>query len=519
MAAGPVVGDDFAALQLRLKEVWRAIEARTPLVHTSVVVPSLSFDPGELAKIQGIEFYEERLLFTLIRLRDPRAHVIYVTSAPIHPEIVEYYLRLLPGVSAQDARSRLRLLSTFDRSARPLTEKILERPRLLARLRELIGDTSTAYLTCFNSSRLERDLALALGIPLNGVDPELVWLGTKSGSRDVFVAAGVECPRGVAGIHTRDDVVRALLALRVSKPIGHAVLKLDESFAGAGNAIFTYPPALPESAAERSAAIESALADLQPTSSFSTAAFLEKLSDMGGIVEEMIEGDGVRSPSVQMRVDPDGRLRLLSTHDQVLGGPIGQTYLGCHFPADEQYRHLTVDAALRIGQVLRDRGVVGRFGVDFVALREDRGWGCFAIEINLRMGGTTFPFLALQFLTGGELDEGTRMFRTARGTAKYYFATDNLRSESYRGLSPDDFMQIVARHDLLFDPWSACGPVFHMIGALSEYGRVGVTCIGDSRQQAERIYDRVVRSLDAEGASVGAGPAVLHPLDMALPME
>ena len=511
---------DFVTLQRRLRDVWSVVEGRAPVVHTSVVVPSLSFDPDELAKIQGIEFYEERLLFTLIRLRDPRARVVYVTSAPIHPEIVDYYLRLLPGVSARDARDRLELLSTYDRSARPLTQKILERPRLLARLHECIGDTSTAYLTCFNASMLERQLALALGIPLNGVDPELLWLGTKSGSREVFAEAGVECPRGTGGVRTRDEVVDALSALVEPAPIRRAVLKLDESFAGAGNAIFTYPESLSDSRAERRAAIERALGEICPASALPPVAFLEKLGTMGGIVEEMIEGEDVRSPSVQMRVDPDGRLQLLSTHDQVLGGPIGQTYLGCRFPADEEYRAQITDEALRIGRVLRDRGVVSRFGIDFLASRETPGWRSCAVEINLRMGGTTFPYLALQFLTAGKLQEETGLFRTSKGTAKYYFATDNLRSEAYRGFSPDDFMEIVARHGLIFDPWSSTGPVFHMIGALSEYGRVGVTCIGDTREETERIYERVVQALDAEGeTAVEAAPVITHPLDMALPME
>lgn len=80
-------------------------------------------------------------------------------------------------------------------------------------------------------------------------------------------------------------------------------------------------------------------------------------------------------------------------------------------------------------------------------------------------------------------------------------------------------MKIVARRHLLFDPWTASGPVFHMIGALSEYGRVGVTCIGDSRHEAERIYERVVEALDAEGGEAGVGPGIVHPLDLALPME
>ncbi len=97
-----------------------------------------------------------------------------MTSQPVHPMILDYYFQLLAGIPASHARSRLTLLCAYDASPRSLTEKILERPRLIERIREGIQDRSRAYLTVFNSTPLERRLAVLLGIPLNGVDPDLV---------------------------------------------------------------------------------------------------------------------------------------------------------------------------------------------------------------------------------------------------------------------------------------------------------------------------------------------------------
>jgi hypothetical protein len=31
-------------------------------------------------------------------------------------------------------------------------------------------------------------------------------------------------------------------------------------------------------------------------------------------------------------VTPTGEVEIVSTHDQLLGGPSGQSYLGCRFP-------------------------------------------------------------------------------------------------------------------------------------------------------------------------------------------
>ena len=294
-----------------------------------------------------------------------------------------------------------------------------------------------------------------------------------------------------------------------------AVVKLNESFAGAGNALFRFPN--PTSPPDKRT-IDAALEELEQTSATETAdSFFAKLEEMGGIVEEFIEAESIRSPSVQIRIGPNGNVELLSTHDQILGGPTGQTYLGCRFPAAKVYRQQIGALALEVGKVLRDRGVVSRFGVDFLAFRDASGdWRFPAIEINLRMGGTTGPFLALQFLTAGALDPETGIFRSARGVDKFYVATDNLNSPVYRGLLPDDFMDIIAANGVGFDSATETGAVFHMIGALSQYGKIGFTAIGDSLKEADDTYRRVVEVLDRAGGlgqETGGSP---HPFDTAI---
>ena len=87
--------------------------------------------------------YEERFLFLLMLLRQPRLRMIYVTSLPIAPEIIEYYLALLPGVIPSHARARLSLVAVNDPSPRSLSEKLLDRPRLLRRIAALIPNRDT----------------------------------------------------------------------------------------------------------------------------------------------------------------------------------------------------------------------------------------------------------------------------------------------------------------------------------------------------------------------------------------
>ncbi len=453
--------EEFRKLQPRLTELWNALSAEEDQPYTSVVVPSLTLDQRELEKLEGAAYYEERLLFLLIRLRNPQARVVYVTSRPVHPLILEYYFELLAGIPASHARSRLTLLCAYDASPRSLTEKILERPRLIQRIRYGIGDPSRAFLSVFNSTPLERRLAVLLGIPLNGLDPELRRLGSKSGSRWIFREAGVALPEGFEDLRSEDDLVEALVALRARKPeIGKAVVKLDEGFSGEGNAVFRFP-----SGNDRSA-FEDAMRSLEfSVPSETPEAFLEKIRSMGGIVEEFVEGGESRSPSCQIRIDPHGKVILVSTHDQLLGGPTSQVYLGCRFPAHESYRRAIQDAGRRIGEVLASRGVVSRLAVDFLVRRSPGAeqWDVFALEINLRIGGTTHPFLALEFLTGGRLDPEGGEFRSPRGCAKVYRSSDNVQSEAYRGLSPEDVLDITTVNHLHYSQGTETGVLFHMV--------------------------------------------------------
>lgn len=492
----PDANGEFSRLQERLRSIWTSVGQDDSFSHTSVIVPSLSVDQEELSKVQGASFYEERLLFALIRLRNPNARLIYVTSQPVHPDVVDYYLQLLVGVPAAHAKRRLQMLCLYDGSPRALTEKVLERPRVLHRLREWIAEHEPAYLTCYNTTMLERRLALELGIPLNGVDPMLLPLGTKSGSRQTFAAAGVPYPAGFEDLHSEDDIVDALCRLAAQRPdIRRAVVKINEGFSGEGNGVFTYPADMTDPAAVRRN-----LDKLEwPSQQENIRNFLRKYEQMGGVVEEMIEAEEVRSPSVQLRIQPNGKPVLVSSHEQVLGGKTGQVYLGCRFPALGEYRSLIQDHALRIGEVLSGQGVIGRFGIDFLLTRSGgEPWQPYALEINLRMGGTTPPFHALEFLTSGALNAETGIFCAPTGQEKFYSATDNLKSPDYRGLLPEDLFDIVIRNKIQYQPDSGTGVLFYMIGALSQYGKLGMTCIGNSPEQADDLFRRTLELLDRE---------------------
>ncbi len=487
-------------------ELWQSVDIFDQDDYDILVIPSFSVDQQVGDKVVGFLHYEERLLFSLIRLRNPLTRVIYITALPLCPIVIDYYLQLLPGIPFSHARDRLLLISTYDGSLKPLTQKILERPRLVAKIRRALRPNKS-YMVCYNSTDLEQQLSLKLDIPLLAASPEVLTWGSKNGSRQIFAEAGIPHPDGSYTVTNVADLVQELFGLWQRQPdLKRIVIKLNEGFSGEGNALLDLRP-IQDYAPDRGDrpktinVLTKHLASMKFQGAKETwDTFSARIPELGAIVEAFVEGEIKRSPSVQGYIRPSGEVEIVSTHDQILGGVHGQVYEGCYFPADADYRCQLQELGLRVGEALAAKGAIERYGVDFVTVQhpETKKWDIQAIEINLRKGGTTHPFMTLRLLTNGTFDYDTGKFLSQQNQEKYYIATDNLQKEQYRGLLPDDLMDIIAQKRLHFDSSSRTGTVFHLMGALSEYGKLGLTSIGNSLEEAQEIYDRVEAVLDRE---------------------
>ena len=472
----------FRELQNQLQPDWGFQHVGDGPDVDLLVVPSLSMDRHLIELVTGAHHYEERQLFALMRLRDPGVRAIYVTSKLLPELVVDAVLELLPGVPTSHARRRLHLFDADDASARPLTEKLLERPALLARIKELLRP-GRSYISCFVVTELEKRLSELLQVPLLGTDPALGWWGSKAGSRELFARCGVPHPAGSALVHDLDALAEVTAELWEGQPqLRRCVVKLNEGLSGEGNAPLALEP-------------------LQ----LSELDWRTLLAQQGALVEAWLEGgDALTSPSVQGTIHPGGTVEVLSTHEQILGGPSGQTYLGCCFPAEDPYRLELMRHGRAVGEALAAEGALERYAVDFIARRLDGRWDLQAIEVNLRQGGTTHPYMALRAITWGALDQNSGTFLSPTGQALHYRATDNLTDPRLRGLLPADLIDIVAEADLHYDPARLRGSVFHLLGCLSEFGKLGMTCIGRSAEEAAAVYDATAERLIQRAGSLQA---------------
>lgn len=468
---------------------------------TVVVVPSLTLHPDELRKIAGATHFEQRMLYQLQELCQPDARLVYVTSQQIDPVTVDYAIGLVSYLPKPDARRRLTLLDCADSSSDPLTAKILLRPDLVEAIKASIADIDNAYLVTFTSTPLERDLALRLGIPMFCCDPALASLGSKSASRQLLREARVPVPEGFEDLRDEDDIVDALARLKSANPnLDKAVVKLNDSFAGIGNALFSFADAPPTDD------VAPWIAGALPHRIEFTCrgddwdSFVKRFRSSGGVVESYVDALGKRSPSAQLEISPRGDVRMISTHDQVIGGSVGQTFVGCSFPARKAYRLRIQELAMRAGRLLASKGVIGQLSVDFLVDPGRPGWRVHALEVNLRLGGTTAPYMFLHGLVAGRYARESGDYLSPAGRPMHYVASDRIRREEFVSLTPRDVVEIAGREGLHYNEKTGIGTIFYSLGALTDYGKLGMVAIAESPENAARIYDLTIATLAAEGA-------------------
>ena len=474
--------DAFDQLQERLGPALDANRQGSGVDHVLIVLPSYSVSESILSHYgERIPSLEHRYLNALLiagRIHD--CEILSISTRSPNAAVVDYYVSLIQPEIRDSARARIRLIDVDDGTPRSVAAKLLDRPNVLQEIRQRIGERP-ALIEPWNVTEHEVALALALNVPINGTNPRLRELGFKSEGRRLIQRAGVPVPLGVEDVRSVDDVVRAVQEIRRERPdLRGVVIKHDDSGAGDGNVVIDLSPGT--GSPEPEVWLRAQVAGLPEW-------YLTDLGK-GGIVEERIAGDRFSSPSAQVDIRPGGVVTVLATHEQVLGGESGQVYLGCRFPADGAYAPELARHAAAIGHELARSGALGRFSVDFVASGgSGDAWRIYAIEVNLRKGGTTHPYAALRNIVPGRYDTESGRWIANDGATRVYSATDNLVDPAWKGLPPADVIDAVARASLQFDPAMQTGVVLHMLSGLAIDGRMGLTAIAETHEEAARLHE------------------------------
>lgn len=459
---------------------------------TYLVIPSVSIHHEEVQFIErAMVDYEHRLLWLLNRAERGR-RVVFVSSLPTSRVATGQLLACASACS--HGQVALETISLEDTSSLPLIDKLLARQDWLKVLKQRVtADDKNVVLVPFMATEREFQLADILGIPVVATPNELNYLGTKSGSRKVCRKAGLIVPDGFEDLQDEKQIVEAADELWFNKPSRRrVVVKVNEGISGYGNGILPLPQYDPTelSATRRHELLKEALTHLQfQTYRQEYEFFMSRIGEIGGIVEDFLEGEKKSSPSGQAFLWPDFYVELLSTHEQLLTGPDGMVYDGALFPATD--KHIIGKGTLAVGEILSAEGAMGYYGVDFIKVDGK----LYAIEINLRQGGTTHLRAHAMLSTGAEFDPKSGNFIDEYGRNIFYAGSDGFVDPRLKTLSPNVLLEHFADLGLRFRRSTRKGVIFHLLDSINRSGTVGITVVSDSRNGARSLFRRVTREL------------------------
>ena len=452
---------------------------------TYLVVPSISVDHEEIQFIQrALVDYEHRLLWLINRAENGR-RVVFVSALPTSRAATSQLLACAAACSHGNVA--LETICLEDTSPLPLADKILARQDWLKRLQHTVqSDDKNVVLVPFMGTDREFHLGEILGIPVAATPFELNYLGTKSGSRKVCRKAGLIVPEGFEDIEDEKQIIEAADGLWFKGPERRRlVVKINEGISGFGNGVLSLPFKDPRelSPSTRRVLLREALEHL----SFQTSLqeydfFMTRLKKIGGVVEEFLEGKKKTSPSGQGFLHPDGVVELLSTHEQILTGPDGMVYDGALFPAIQ--KSAIGRDTIKVGEILRDEGAVAYYGVDFLMVDGKR----YALEINLRQGGTTHLRAQAMLSTGATFDARSGDFLDELGRKMFYAGTDGLKDSRLKTLPIYLLLEHFDETGLKFRRSRGEGVLFHLLDSVNRSGAVGFTAVSATRAGAKKLF-------------------------------